>query len=202
MRLDRCVHAKPASRISSDALPANIPAGFRRARGQEADQIRHVAAADQQTAALDRVADERGDPSHRLRLDLGGGRRQHPRADVGVHRRGEKVAENADRRGWRGDVPEKAGVGIEQRVIEQQLCGLFQQGPWIHPQLRERASEVERVAHHRGRFVMRDRTTRQGVEEICDPVHESMSQRSERRGVHRERGLPAGIAIHARRVGC
>ena len=35
-------------------------------------------------AAVARVAEQLGDPAHRLRLDLGAHRRQHPRAEVGV----------------------------------------------------------------------------------------------------------------------
>ena len=122
VRFGRAVHAQPAARIAGDAVLAHVPAGLRRARGQEADEVRHVAAADEQPAAVDRVADELGDPSHGLRFDLGGGRRQRPGADVRVHGRGEKVAENPDRRRRRGDVPEEARVPVEQRVIEQQLC--------------------------------------------------------------------------------
>ena len=66
VRFDRTVHAKPASRNLQRALLAHIPTGFRGARGQEADEVRHVAAADEQSAAIARVADERGDPPHGL----------------------------------------------------------------------------------------------------------------------------------------
>ena len=138
-----------------------------------------------------------GDPSHRLRLDLGGGRRQRPGADVRVDRRGEKVAENPDRRRRRGDVPEEARVSVEQRVIEQQLCRPFQQRSRVRPRFRERAREIERVAHRRRRFVAGHRTARQRFEELRDLIDEPMSQRAKRRGVHRERRMPDGIAIHA-----
>ena len=45
----------------------------------------------------------------------------------GVDRRGEKVAEDADRRRRRGDVAEEARMRVEQRVIEQQPRRLLQQ---------------------------------------------------------------------------
>ena len=67
------------------------------------------------------IADQLGDPAHGLRLDLGGGRRERPGADVRVDRRGEQVGEHADRRRRRGDVAEEARVPVEQRVLEQQL---------------------------------------------------------------------------------
>ena len=38
------------------------------------------------------IADQLGDPPHRLRLDFGGRRRQRPRADVGIDGGGEQVA--------------------------------------------------------------------------------------------------------------
>ena len=52
------------------------------ARGEEADEVRHVAAAHQQPAGVGRKSDQLGDPANRLRFDLGRHRRQAPRADV------------------------------------------------------------------------------------------------------------------------
>jgi hypothetical protein len=51
VRFGRRVDAKPAP-DSGDAVLAHVPAGLRRARGQEADEVRHVAAADEQPAAV------------------------------------------------------------------------------------------------------------------------------------------------------
>jgi len=81
----------------------------------------------QQAAAVLRVANERGNPPHGLRLDFRGGRGERPGAHVGVDRRGQEVAEDADwcRRG--GDVSEEARVGVQQRVLEQQAGRAFQQ---------------------------------------------------------------------------
>ena len=41
------------------------------------------------------------------------------------------------------------------------------------------------------------RTARQRFEELRELIDEPMSQRAERRGVHRERRLPSGIDIDA-----
>ena len=76
-----CVSSEPYTRRrrpSPPAMPcvAHVPAGLRGARRQEADDVRHVAAADEQPAALGGVADQLGDPAHRLTLDLGRGRRR------------------------------------------------------------------------------------------------------------------------------
>ena len=80
-------------------------------RRQQADDVRHVAAAHEQAAAAVWIADQLGDPADGLDFDLGRRGRQRPGADVGVHRRGEKVAEDADRRRRRGDVAEEPADG-------------------------------------------------------------------------------------------
>ena len=98
---------------------AHVPVGARGARREEADQVRHVAAADQQAAAVAGIADQLGDPADGLHFDLGRRRRQQPRADVRVERRREQVAEDADRRGRRGDVAEEPRVAVEERVIRR-----------------------------------------------------------------------------------
>ena len=41
-----------------------------------------------------------------------------------VYSRGEKIAENPDRRRWSSDVSEETRVTVEQRVSEQQFCCL------------------------------------------------------------------------------
>ena len=84
------------------------------ARSQEADEVRHIAAAEEQPTATDRIANELGDPSYGLGLDLGGGWRERPCADVRVYSRGEKITENPKRRRRRGDVSEETRVSIEE----------------------------------------------------------------------------------------
>ena len=80
----------------------------------EAHEVRHVAAADQQSAAAGGKPDQLRDPSHGLGFDFGRERRQAPRAHVLIQRRRQKVAEHADRRRARGDVAEEPRVPVEQ----------------------------------------------------------------------------------------
>ncbi len=61
----RSVDAGP-SRAGGHAPLADMRAGPGRTRGKEAHEVRHVPAADEQPAAIGRVADELGDPSHCL----------------------------------------------------------------------------------------------------------------------------------------
>jgi hypothetical protein len=87
-------------------------------------------------------------------------------------------------------------------MIEQELCGPFQQGSWIHPGFREPTVEIERGAYCGWRFIASHRTTRHAVEALRDLIYESMSQRAERLGVHRERRMPNGIVINAGALCC
>ena len=89
------------------------PSPLGSARREEADEVRHIAPADQQSAAIDGIANELCDPSHGLALDLGSGWRECPCANVRVQRGREKVPENPDRR-WRGgNVSKEARVSVE-----------------------------------------------------------------------------------------
>ena len=55
---------------SGEAITTNVPSGARRARGQEADEVGHVAATHEDAPAVGGIADELGDPSDGLRFDL------------------------------------------------------------------------------------------------------------------------------------
>ena len=92
---------------SGEAIATDVPSGARRARGQEADEVGHVAAAHEQPPAVGGIANELGDPSDGLRFDLGRRRREGPRADVRVHGRREEVAKDPDGRRRRRDVAEE-----------------------------------------------------------------------------------------------
>jgi hypothetical protein len=113
------------SRISRNAALAGIPTRLGCACSEKADEVRYIAAAEEQPAAIDGVANEFSDPTHGLRFNFGGSWRECPCANVRIHRRGEKVAENPNRRRRRGDVSEETRMSIESRVGEQQLCRLF-----------------------------------------------------------------------------
>ena len=120
VRLGGCIHQEPWTR-SVMTVATDVPPGTRGACGEEADEVRHVAAAHEQSPAAGRIANELGDPANRLCLDLGRRRRQRPRADIGVQRGREEVTEHPDRRRRRGDVSEELRVRVEERVVEQLL---------------------------------------------------------------------------------
>src|SRR5262249_7482848 len=122
--------------------------------------------------------------------------REYPGAHVRIHRRGKKIAENPDRRRRRRDVPEESRMPIEQRMVEQQLCGLFQQLARIRSRLRNRSVEIQRLAHRRWGFIVIHRTLRHGFEELGYLIDETMSQLAKRGAVHLERRMPARFANH------
>ena len=81
--------------LARQTLLSHVPRGLGRASGDETDEVRHVAAADQQPAAPGGKPDQFGNPPHRLPLDLGGERRQPPHLClVGGDRR--EIAEHPD----------------------------------------------------------------------------------------------------------
>ena len=75
---------------------SHVPASLRRARGDEAHEVRHVAAAHEQAAGVGRKSDQLRDPPHRLRFDLGRERRQPPRTHVRI-----RVPRRENRRAFR-----------------------------------------------------------------------------------------------------
>ena len=97
----------------------HVPSRPRGARRQKTHDVGLIPATDQQAAALGRVANQLRDPADGLDFELGRGRREAPRAHVGVQGRRKKVAQDADRRRRRGDVAEEARMRVEQRVVEQ-----------------------------------------------------------------------------------
>ena len=126
VRFGRRVDAQ--RRRASPRSPAvRTSGGFGGAGGEEADEVRHVAAAHQQAAAVGRKPDQLGNPADGLRFDLGGHRRQPPCADVLVDGRRQQIAERADGRRARRDVAEEPRMSVEQRVLEEQSRGFVEQ---------------------------------------------------------------------------
>ena len=172
--------------------------------GQEADEVGHVAAAHQQPAAGLGIADQLGDPAHRLRLDLGRHRRELPPADVRVHGRGEQVGEHADRRGGRGDVAHEAGMAVEERMLEQQPGGLGKQRCGRGAAGRERAP-AEQVPDFGGRLARGQGAVADTPEEFGQPVHQLVAESAEfvRRKLERYYSLRqwASAPVSAGRLG-
>ena len=141
----------PSTRTTQQCRPfarqpllPHVPRGLGRASRDEADEVRHVAAADQQPAAAGGKPDQLGDPPHGLRFDLGRERRQPPRPDVLVERGGQEIAEHPDRRGTRRDVAEEARMPVEERVVEEQSGGFAHQPAGVGAGRRKRLLCPER----------------------------------------------------------
>ena len=185
--------------LARQPLLSHVPRGFGRASGEEADEVRHVAAADQQPAAAGGKPDQLGNPPHGLPFDLGRERRQPPRPDVLVERGRQEIAEHPDRRGARGDVAEKARMPVEERVVEQQPGRLADQPAGVGAGRRKRLLGPERPPDFRRRFVWRDQPVGQLRQPIGDLVDEAMSDLPELAGLHVERRLPLSECFELRR---
>jgi hypothetical protein len=107
-------------RTARHPLLAHVPPRHGRARRQEPDEVRHVAAAHQQAAppagkpissAIQRTVCSSISVAERRQVHA-------PTFWLSAAR--QEVAEHADRRRARRDVAEEARVPVEQRVIEQQ----------------------------------------------------------------------------------
>ncbi len=163
---------------------ARTSAGLRGAGGEEADEVRHVAAAHQQAVAVGGKPNQLGDPADGLRFDLGGDRRQPPGADVLVDRRRQQIAERADRRGARRDVAEESRMSVEERVLEEQLRRFVEQRTRVGAALGQRPL---RVAARGGR---RPATRRASPDRrAAAPA----SRQSDRRDRGRRRGTPPAL---------
>ena len=171
---------KQALRFTRQAGLAYVPTGFRRARREEADEVGHVAAAHQQPAARGRIADELRDPSHGLRLDFSGHRRQRPGAAVLIHRRGEKITEHADGCGARRDVSEEARVAVEQRVLEQQIGGMGQQLCGFGSPIRQTAPRPQSLPDCGRRLIRLHQSLRQLCHVLGNLIDEAMAEIAKR----------------------
>ncbi len=99
----------------------------------------------------------------------------------------EKIAEDADWGRWCRDVPEEAGMSVEERMVKQQLRRRFNQRAGLGASFRQRTPEVERVANGRGRLIVCHKRARHRFQKLRKMVNESMPDSAERRRVHRER---------------
>ena len=135
--LDPCVSfcrgVDTQARATGDALLANVPAGLRGAGSQEAGEIRHVAAAQQQAAAIGRVADELREPSNYLDFHFGGHGSQFPGADIRVYGSGQQVGKHTDGSGAGCDVAVETRMAVEKGVLKQQIGGFRNSTPGSLP---------------------------------------------------------------------
>ena len=98
------------------------------------------------------------------------------RADVRVDRRGEQVAEHADRRRRRRDVAEEARMAVEERVLKQEVDGLVQDGRGIAAGLGHTSAAEPRAESRRG-LARVDAPRRQLLEETCQAIDEPVPER-------------------------
>jgi hypothetical protein len=190
VRFGRRVGAKRRTDRPKTGGP-HVAARLRGSRGEETDEIRHVAAAHEQPAGVGGKPDQLGDPADRLPLDFRRHRRQPPCADVRVHRRREQIAERPDRRGARRDVAEEARVAVEQRMLEEERGRFVEQRACLRSRVGQRAIRLQRPPHLGRRFVARDRTAGQRLQPPGDPIDQRVACRPKRGAGHLDRRRPA-----------
>ena len=123
-----------------------------------------------------RVADQPGDPSHRLRFDFRGGRRQRPGADIRVEGGREEVAEDADRRRRRRDVPEETWMRVEQRCSKSSAWCVRAAAP--DPCRVREAAPTDRAPRGPPRAIRHESPDRAAaIRGLGELIHESMSER-------------------------
>ena len=173
MRFFRAVRAQ-ASAFHS--LAADFAAAFGLARSEKADDVGHVAAADEQASAIGGVVEHLRDPANGLRLDLAGHGREQPRSAIGIHGGSEQFAQCADGRGRRGDVTPEARMRIE--TGNGRRAGR-QRDPATPPDLRpargRERSASSALSNCRRRFARGHRPLRNRVKEIGDAIDELMT---------------------------
>jgi len=81
---------------AADTFPSQVPVGPSAPGRQKPGDVRHVASADQDAAAVGRIAKQFGDPANRFQLDFGGDRSDVPGSRIGIDGSGQKIAEHAD----------------------------------------------------------------------------------------------------------
>ena len=185
------------SRPVAGPLGGDVPGRLRAPGGDEADEVGHVPAADEQSARVGRIPDQLGEPGNGLTLDLGGHRAERPAADVRVHRCREQVGECADRRLRAADVAPEARVPDVGRVPEHQVARLADELGRGRSLLGEAAAAERRLDVGRGlaggdrqlaRALERLEERRQVVDELVADPAELVGAQSERRvptGCHR-----------------
>ena len=148
VRFGRRIHQQ--SLLAGQTLPAHVPRGLRRPSREDTDEVRHVAAAHQETAAPGGIPDELGNPPHRLRFDFGREWSEAKCADVLVDHRRQKIAERSERGGTRRDVAEKTRMAVDERMLEEQARRVAEHGVrglavvWKRAIARERPPDVLR----------------------------------------------------------
>ena len=180
----RCQKAHEVRHVAAaDEQPARLRSFHLRASrfgGQVAASARQARVGAHRASLARRAceSDELGNPSHGLRFDLGGHRRQGPRAAVLIDGARQEIAERPNRRGARRDVAEKPRMTIEERVVEEQTGGGLEHRAGVGSAFRQAALRVQRTAHGRAGFVRLHGPFRHPRHVSGDPIDELMPERA------------------------
>ncbi|HKE21214.1 MAG TPA: hypothetical protein VKB88_02430 [Bryobacteraceae bacterium] len=134
--LARNVGAHPQT--SGHTLARHIAGRFGRARCRHRRQIGHGAAAHQQASCLRSVAQHLLQPADRHVFQCGSRGPRPPARHVDVQRRGDHAADGRHGTAGRGDVAEKARMGIVAAELENDVIQRFQQRRKICALVRKR----------------------------------------------------------------
>jgi hypothetical protein len=105
----------------------DVPAGRAVTRRLQRDEIRHRSARNDQPTRGVRQAESIGEPTREVELDLGGGRRQTPPADVRVQTRREQVGDGSRNRPRSTDVRVEPRVAGVHRVLQHDVAEVREQ---------------------------------------------------------------------------
>ena len=183
--LGRRVDEEPRAAAVHSRL-ADVPARPGPTGGEEAGEVRRVAPAHEETLGPGRHPEQAGQPPDALPLDLGGERRQLPRAHVGVDRGRQQVGQGPDGRCRGRDVAEEHRVPVEERVVEEKGSRLGEQPSRRHSLVFELGRQ-QRTQRAR-RFVPGHGPPGQRLEERGDLVDQPVAGLAEGLGAHLERG--------------
>ena len=186
--------------VARQPFLSHVPRRLRRAGRDDADEVGHVAAADQQAAAARRIANQLGNPADSLPFDLGRERRQPRGSNVLVQSGCQKIAEHPDRRRAGSDIAEKARMSVEERMVEEQRGRFAHQPRGAGAGRRKRPLRPERPPEIRRRLVMHDGSIRQLRQAIGDLVDEAMTDLPELLRRHLEWRLPLPQRLELRHI--
>jgi hypothetical protein len=110
-------------RLGHQAVLAHIVLAFDMAHDRQGGQVRHAAAADEQTLRVLREAEHVLDPRQRGALDVSGG--LVAAGGAGRHGRGEHIAEDADVRRCAVDPREEARTRVAHGVRQHFIVDAF-----------------------------------------------------------------------------
>jgi hypothetical protein len=157
---------------------------------EKTDEVGHVAAADQQSAAVGGIAKQSGYLPDNIRFHLAGKGRELPGSHVAVDRGSQKVSKNSDRCSRGSDVAPEPGVSVVQRVIEEFPGDPAEQLLQTRVTSSDDSRFIEDAADVRWRVRKRDSSGRNRSQKTGNLINQEMTQASELRRRHVQRRRP------------